>query len=294
MTTEANAETNPDPTDQLRATMHGLWSAVAPAWDEHADYIDTRAAALTQRLLTIAALQPGEHVLELACGPGGAGLQAATRVAPGGAVVVSDVAPEMTAIAVARAERLGLRNVTGKTLDLEAIDQPDASYDAVLCRDGLMFALDPARATAEIGRVLRPGGRAVVAVWAARARNPWLGIVLDAVSAELGVPMPPPGIPGPFALGEDGDLPRALSDGGLDDVHVEQFAVPLRAPSFEDWWQRSTALAGPVSNLVRMQPETTQDAIIDRARTLVAPYEHHGALEVPGVGLLASARRAAR
>src|SRR5262245_6523134 len=286
-------ETNPDPTDQLRATMHGLWSAVAPAWDEHADYIDTRAAVLTERLLAIADLQPGEHVLELACGPGGAGLEAATRVTPGGAVVVSDVAPEMTAIATARAEKLGLTNVTGKALDLEAIDEPDASYDAVLCRDGLMFALDPARATGEIRRVLRPGGRAIVAVWGARTRNPWLGVVLDAVSADLGVPMPPPGIPGPFALGEDGDLERALSDGGLDDVRIEEFAVPLRAPSFDDWWQRSTALAGPVSNLLRMQPEATQQAIIERARTLVAPYERDGALEVPGIGL-ASARRPRR
>src|ERR671936_1371604 len=59
-----------------------------------------------------------------------------------------------------------------------------------------MFALDPARAVAEIRRILRPGGRLALAVWGPRARNPWLGVVFDAVSAQLGAPVPPPGIPG--------------------------------------------------------------------------------------------------
>ena len=72
--------------------------------------------------------------------PGGAGLAAAARVAPGGGVVLSDVAAEMTAIAAARAEVLGLSNVSTRELDLEHIDEPDHSYDAVLCREGLMFA----------------------------------------------------------------------------------------------------------------------------------------------------------
>ena len=96
--------------DEVRTRLHGLWSAVAPAWGEHAAYIDQRAAGLTEELLELADLQPGRRVLELACGPGGLGLAAAPRVAPG-EVVVSDVAPEMTAIAAARADALGLGNV---------------------------------------------------------------------------------------------------------------------------------------------------------------------------------------
>ena len=89
------------------------------------------------------------------------------------------------------------QRAVARVLDLERIDEPDASYDVVLCREGLMFALEPGRAVAEIRRVLRPGGRVAVAVWAARERNPWLGLVMDAVSAQIGAPVPPPGDPGP-------------------------------------------------------------------------------------------------
>ena len=76
-----------------RAQLHGMWAAVAAAWGEHAEYVDARGAAVTEEMLDRARPQPGERVLELACGPGGVGLAAAKRVAPGGEVVLSDVAP---------------------------------------------------------------------------------------------------------------------------------------------------------------------------------------------------------
>src|SRR6266508_106360 len=122
--------------DERRAGMHGMWASVAPQWGEHADYVDQRGAEVTAVMLRRTDPQPGERVLELACGPGSVGLAAAPRVAPGGEVVLSDVAPEMTAIAAARAQRLGLGNVSARSLDLEEIDELDAAYDVVLCRDG--------------------------------------------------------------------------------------------------------------------------------------------------------------
>jgi ubiquinone/menaquinone biosynthesis C-methylase UbiE len=152
----------------LRQGLHAMWAAVATGWGEHADFVDRRGRALTETLLDRAAPQPGERVLELACGPGGLGLAAAERIGPGGAVVLSDVALEMTAIAGRRAAEHGLDNVTTAVLDIERIDQPDASYDVVLCREGLMFALDPGQAAREIRRVLRPGGRLALAVWGPR------------------------------------------------------------------------------------------------------------------------------
>lgn len=118
-------------TDGLRAQLHRMWAGVAPSWEEHAVYVDARGAVVTDKMLELAAPQPGERVLELACGPGGLGLAAATLVAPGGEVVLSDVVAEMTAVASARAAAIGLDNVTTLELDLERIDQPDSSYDLV-------------------------------------------------------------------------------------------------------------------------------------------------------------------
>jgi SAM-dependent methyltransferase len=262
-----------------------MWSAVAPGWAEHAAYADARGAHLAERMLDLTAVGLGDRVLELACGPGGLGLAAAAR---GAEVVLSDVAPEMTAIAAQRAT--GLPDVSARVLDLEEIAEPDASYDVVLCREGLMFATDPARAAAEILRVLRPGGRVAVAVWGPRERNPWLGLVFDAVAAQLGRPVPPSGVPGPFSLAEG--LGALLADAGFADVSLGELAVPLRAGSFDEWWTRTSALAGPLAAVLRSLPDPARVAIRARLREATRTYEvADGALELPGVSLLATARR---
>ena len=156
-----------------------------------------------------------------------------------------------------------------------------------------MFALEPGRAVGEIRRVLRPGGRAAVAVWAARERNPWLGLVMDVVSAQTGAPVPPPGIPGPFALGDAGELRRLLDGAGLADVRVGELSVPLRTASFDEWWGRTSALAGPLSAILAAMPEAAVQALRERARAAVRDYETaSGGLDLPGVTLIAAGRRA--
>ena len=273
----------------LRQGLHSMWAAVATGWGEHADFVDRRGRALTDELLDLAAPRPGERVLELACGPGGLGLAAAERVGPSGAVVLSDVAAEMTAIAAQRAAARKLDNVTTAVLDIERIDQPDASYDVVLCREGLMFALDPGQAAREIRRVLRPGGRLALAVWGPRERNPWLGTVLDSVSAQIGAPVPPPGIPGPFALEDAAKLGALLEEAGLRDVTVNEVSVPLEVDSFEEWWRRTTALAGPLAKVLELLPEDATRELEGRAREAAKPYETPDGLEFPGVTLVAAA-----
>ena len=285
-----------DQTDReadLRAHAHGMWAAVAGGWEQHADNIDTRVAQVTERMLELTKPQPGERVLELACGPGGLGLEAAQRVGSAGAVVLSDVNAEMTSIAAARADALGLRNVSTRELDLEQIEQPDASYDVVLCREGLMFAPDPARAAREIGRVLRPGGRVALSVWGPRERNPWLGVVFGAVRSQLGKPGLPPGIPGAFALADSDKLARLISDAELTDVTIGELPVPLHAPSFEDWWARTTALAAPLAELLASLPADATQTLRARVQEATSAYRTPaGGLEFPGLTLLATARRA--
>ena len=282
-----------DGRDVLRARLAGMWGTVAAGWAQHADYADARGAQSADRMLELADVRPGDRVLELACGPGGLGLAAADRVGPTGEVVFTDVAEAMTAIAAARAAERGLANVSARVLDLERIDEPDGSYDVVLCREGLMFAVDPAAASAAIARVLRPGGRVAVAVWGPRERNPWLGLVMDAVSAQIGAPVPPPGVPGPFALGDAGRLRGLLADAGLADVQVGELPVPLRAASFDEWWTRTLALAGPLPAILASMPAAGVRALRERARDAVRPYASaSGGLDFPGVTLIASGRRA--
>jgi SAM-dependent methyltransferase len=271
-----------------RTHFHAMWGSVADSWAEHSDYIDARGAHVTEAMLDRTAPQPGERVLELACGGGSVGLAAADR---GCEVVLSDVAPEMTAIAARRAA--GRPGVSTLVLDLEEIAQPEASYDVVLCREGLMLTPDPGRAAREIARVLRPGGRVAVAVWAARERNPWLGIVFDAASAQIGAPVPPAGVPGPFSLSDPDRLAAVLAEAGLADVAVSELPVPARADSFEEWWARTVALAGPLAHVLGSLPGPAAEAIRARARASARDFETPAGLELPGVTLLAAARRPA-
>jgi len=277
--------------EEVRAHAHGMWAAVANRWADHADEIDERGADVTAALLADVAVGPGDRVLELACGPGGMGIAAAELVGPDGVVVLSDVVPEMVSIAAQRAARRGLTNVRTATLDLEDIAESDGSFDVVLCREGLMFAVEPHKAAREFHRVLRPGGRVAIAVWGPRQDNPWLGLVFDAVTATIGFPVPPPGVPGPFALGDDAQLRALMIDAGFADVSIEATAMPLRMPSFDAWWARTRAIAGPLSAMLTGLDDATSAAIEARLRDAVAPYTTTSGLDLPGLTLVLSAHR---
>jgi SAM-dependent methyltransferase len=291
--------------DQLRAGLRAMWGSVATAWGAHADVIDARGAVVADALLARVAPVRGERLLEVGSGPGGLGLLAAERLRTGdGAdidVVLSDVAPEMVAIAARRAAERGLRNVESRVLDAERLDEPDASYDVVLCREALMLVCDPARAAREFARVLRAGGRVGVAVWGPRAANPWLGALFDAVTAETGASVPPPGIPGPFSLDQPGLLCEVLADGGFSDITVDQVPTPLRVRSVDEWWEIVPSLAGPLAQVLAAMPAPVRAAIRERAAAALATDASRvdvdsdragdDGLEIPGVSLVATARR---
>ncbi len=275
--------------DERRRHVHAMWSAVAGSWAEYADYTDARHAPETTVMLAATSPAPGERVLELAGGAGGLGLAAADLVAPGGRVVLSDVALEMTQIASARA---GDRSaVEVRRLDLEAIAEPDASYDVVLVRHGLQFAVDPAAAVAEIARVLRPGGRVAVSVWGPPAANPWLALVMDAVRTRLDRQVPPPGVPGPFSLSDASRLTALFDAAGFGDTVLEEVSVPMDADSFDRWWARTSGLAGPLSAVLASVDEQDATAIRELARASVSAYATPNGYHLPGQALVVSAGR---
>jgi SAM-dependent methyltransferase len=141
----------------------------------------------------------------------------------------------------------------------------DGHFDAVISRHGLMFAEDPVAAVHEATRVLQPGGGYAAMTWGPRERNPWLGLVLDAVGEQFGVPFPPPNVRGPFSLDDPALLTSVLEEGGLVGVHVESVETPMHADSLQAWWERVPKLAGPLAiALAGMEPDV-REAIAQRA-----------------------------
>jgi enediyne biosynthesis protein CalE5 len=270
---------------ETRTHVHAMWNAVASHWGTHAEYVEAKGAELTKTMLDAVALRPTDRVLELASGVGGLGAAAAALA---GEVVISDVAEAMVAVAAERTS--DLHNVTTKVLDLEEIAEPDASFDVVLCREGLMFATAPAVALREVHRVLRAGGRVAAAVWGPQDENPWLGLVMDAVSLQLGRPMPPPGLPGPFSLTDADELLAHANAAGLADCRVARVEAPTIAASFDEWWERTSALAGPLANVLPMLANDARTELVARLRDATAVYTAaDGTLTFPGVSLLLTA-----
>jgi hypothetical protein len=111
------------------------------------------------------------------------------------------------------------------------------------------------------------------------------------ISAQLGCPVPPTGIPGPFSLEDAGALAALLAEAEFSDVHVTELLVPLHARSFEEWWTARCALAGPLTKILASMPDDAIQAIRDRAREASRTYETPQGLEFPGLALLATGRR---
>src|SRR4051794_7656593 len=260
----AARKTGPAPRrSSVASTVSEMWNSVAPAWERNAAFVDEHLSEATGALLDAAAVAEGASVLDVATGPGGAGLAAAERAGPSGRVLLADDASDMVAVAARRAD--GHAAVSAAVFDQSAIDAADATFDAVISRHGLMFAEEPAAAVREAARVLRPGGRYAAIVWDRREANPWLGLILDAVGAQFGVPFPPPGVAGPFALGDADRLATVLGEGGLEHVHVAALATPMPAASLDAWWERVPQLAGPLALALEAMEPDVRAAIRQRA-----------------------------
>jgi hypothetical protein len=114
--------------------------------------------------------------------------------------------------------------------------------------------------------------------------------VLDAVSAQIGRPVPPPGVPGPFSLGDPEHLAELLRAAGFADVAVTEHDAPLRARSFDEWWGRTSSLAGPLAAILAVLPRAALDALRTRLSAAVEQYTTAEGVELPGFSLVASAR----
>ena len=276
-------------TGDYRQESRRSWGAAASAWEKHASGARAAWMPVTARMLDAVRLQPGSRVLELATGTGEVGLMAYELIQPGGELVLSDFAPEMLSVAQRAAEGQGARDVRFKQIDIESIDLPAASQDAVLCRWGLMFLLDVEAGMREIRRVLRPGGRFATAAWTGPEDNTWSSVITPTL-VELGHAQPPdPSVPGQFSLAEEGRLQELLENAGfVDEIEVEPVDMTLAEP-FDTWWARSTEMSR-VGETIRALSAGEQQRVREALRERLARHEGaDGVLRIPARSWVAAA-----
>ncbi|MFN2388667.1 MAG: class I SAM-dependent methyltransferase [Actinomycetota bacterium] len=246
--------------------------------------------AVTSAMLALLEPGRGEIVLELGCGVGALGARVAQLVGPDGRVIVSDVAEGMVAAARRRLEPSSLPNVELQVLDGEAIDLPDASVDAVICRMGYMLMPDPGGAFTEARRVLRSNGRLVFSVWGAAQQNVWascLGIAVMQSGLDGGGDPFAPG--GPFSLSDPSTLRALLSGAGFSDVQIDEVDSPHVFEDLESYWVKTTRLAGPLAVTLSDTPKEKLDEVKRNVSGLASQYIASDGLVMPGRALVVRA-----
>jgi enediyne biosynthesis protein CalE5 len=266
------------------------WSAVARAWKTSTDYIESHTVAATQAWVEAAGVRRGDRLLELAAGPGTLGERWSQLVGPAGQAVISDIAPGM--VEVARRRNAAFGNVEVTLLDASSIDQPDGSFDVVVCRMGLMFTPDPAVAFGEIRRVLAAGGRLASLTWASIEHNPWMTCVgMAAMMNGLVAGGPPVGPGGIFSLGDPAQLASLAKDAAFVDVVIDEIPVTFHNDSIDIHVQRVSSLAGPLSAAFATATPSQLDAVRQTAAQLAAEYIDEQGVTLPGRALLVAGQR---
>jgi SAM-dependent methyltransferase len=283
-----------DPEEE-RAASRERWENIAPGWESGAEAFHTGALPVAHWMVERLEPQPGQTILELAAGRGDVGFLAAELLHPGGKLISSDGAEAMVEIARRRAAALGIDNVEFKPIDLEWIDAKLATIDGILCRFGYMHAVDPEHALREARRVLRPGGRAVIAIWAGPEENPWLS-ALQQAAEELGLAPPKPADePGAFALSGVGgamSIEELLEDAGFDTPAVEPIDLTFAAPTLDAWWETQRAMSSSMRPLIDALSPADHYRLRDATEARWAPYvAADGTVALPGraLGVVAEA-----
>lgn len=218
--------------EKFRQTTRAQWESAAEAWDRWGPLLARWLGPATEAMLDIAAVGTGSRVLDVAAGAGEQTLAAARRVGARGRVLATDISPAILRYAKAAADAAGLSNVETLELDGERHDRlPAASFDAAVSRVGLIYFPDQQRALAGIRHALKPGGRFAAVVYSTADRNPFFSVPVGIIRRRAQLPPPLPGQPGPFSLGGEGVLAKALEQAGFRDVAVRKIDSPVRLPT---------------------------------------------------------------
>lgn len=218
--------------EQFRQATRAQWEAAAEAWHRWAPLLARWLGPATEAMLEMAAIGRGARVLDVAAGAGEQTLAVARRVGAQGYVLATDISPAILGFALSAARRAGLTNVETLELDGERHETlPEASFDAAISRVGLIYFPDQQRALAGIRRALKAGGRFAAVVYSTPEKNPFFSLPVGIIRRRAQLPPPLPGQPGPFSLGADGVLAKALQQAGFRNVEVRRVDSPVRLAS---------------------------------------------------------------
>jgi len=214
-------------------------------WDKAALYYEPfwqkQLLPAQQKLLQMADVKKGEKIIDIACGTGLVSFPAAASTGDMGFVLGTDISDKMVETANAIANEKNLHHIKFERMDAEELKAGAETFDIALCALGLMYVPGPLQALKEMYRVIKPGGRAVAAVWGKRAHCGWAEIfeIVDRRVASEVCPMF-------FNLGNESVLQKHFELAGFNVIISERLNTVLEYASDEEACGAAFA-GGPVA-----------------------------------------------
>jgi SAM-dependent methyltransferase len=261
MTTVAAPVAPPNPL-AFKTAVREQWNRSAQGWNDHSSEIRAWLRQATDAMLNMAGVSPGAAVLDVAAGAGDQTLDIARRVGPKGRVLATDLSEAILALAQKNAEQAGFHNVQTLAADGENLPVEPASFDAVVCRLGLMFFPDPLQGLRGMHRALRPGGGICTMVFSRPDRNPCLGILMSTALKHAGLPARDPFQPGGLlSLGKPGLADELFRAAGFQNVATTALDTPFRLPTARHYLDFVRASASPIQQILgRLAPQAAAAA----------------------------------
>lgn len=257
-----------------KTTTRQQWEDAAEAWHRWGPTLEAWLGEATDRMLTAAGVTSGARVLDVAAGAGGQTLAAARRAGSTGSVVATDISPTILTYTAKAAAEAGVTNIETVEADGEDLDSfPPESFDAVICRVGLIYFPDQQRALAGMRRALRSGGRLAAVVYSTPERNEFFSLPVSIIRERAQLPPPVPGQPGPFSLGAPGVFEAALTTAGFSDVTVDAVPAPLRLASAAECVHFERESFGALHQMLSGVPADQRAAVWDEIEAALARFE---------------------